>query len=135
NKLFGKSDPIGRRFRLDSADGPELQVVGMAKQGIYTYWAEPAQEAVWTPFTQDYSSQMYVEMRSSGDPAALAALVREQVRALDPDDCDSRRRDGTVHGGDRAVRSRRLRREPADPRNRNSPGARCDARVCHAHGA
>ena len=85
NKLFGKSDPIGRRFRLDSADGPELQVVGMAKQGIYTYWAEPAQEAVWTPFTQDYSSQMYVEMRSSGDPAALAALVREQVRALDPD--------------------------------------------------
>ena len=24
NKLFGKNDPIGRRFRLDSADGPEL---------------------------------------------------------------------------------------------------------------
>ena len=47
-KLFGKNDPIGRRFRLDSADGPELQVVGLAKQGIYTYWAEPAQEAVWT---------------------------------------------------------------------------------------
>ena len=84
NKLFGKNDPIGRRFRLDSADGPELQVVGVAKQGIYTYWAEPAQEAVWTPFSQDYSSQMYVEMRTAGDPAAFAAVVREQVRALDP---------------------------------------------------
>jgi predicted permease len=84
-KLFGKDDPVGRRFRLDSSDGPEFQVVGVAKQGIYTYWAEPAQEAVWTPYSQDFSSQMYVEMRTVADPASLASLVREQVRALDPD--------------------------------------------------
>ena len=83
-KLFGKHDPIGRRFRLDSADGPELQVVGLAKQGIYTYWAEPALEAVWTPYAQDFSSQMYIEMRTAADASAFAALVREQVRALDP---------------------------------------------------
>ena len=85
NKLFGRNDPLGRRVRLDSADGPELQVIGLAKQGIYTYWAEPATEAVWTPFSQDYSSQMYVEMRTAADPAGFAAAVREQVRALDPD--------------------------------------------------
>jgi len=85
SKLFGKSDPIGRRFRLDTADGPEVQVIGVAKQGIYTYWAEPATEAVWTPFSQDYSSQMYIEMRTAADPASLAGLVREQVRTLDPD--------------------------------------------------
>ena len=85
DKLFGKSDPIGRRFRLDSTDGPELEVVGVVKQGIYTYWAEPQQEAVWTPFSQDYSSQMYIEMRTAADPAAFAAVVREQVRAFDPD--------------------------------------------------
>jgi predicted permease len=84
HKLFGKNDPIGRRFRLDSADGAELQIVGTAKQGVYTYWEEPAQEAVWTPFSQDYSSQMYVEMRTAADPAAFAAVVREQVHALDP---------------------------------------------------
>ena len=84
-KLFGKIDPIGRRFRLDSAEGPELQVIGVAKQGIYTYWAEPPTEAVWTPFSQDYSSQMVVEMRTAADPASLAELVREQVRTIDPD--------------------------------------------------
>jgi predicted permease len=84
-KLFGKNDPVGQRFHLDSADGPVVQVVGVAKQGVYTYWAEPAQEAVWTPFSQDYSSLMYVEMRTAADPAAFAAVVREQVRALDPD--------------------------------------------------
>jgi len=84
-KLFAQNDPIGRRFRLDSVDGADLQVIGVAKEGIYTYWAEPALEAVWTPFSQDYSSQMYVEMRTAGDPASFAAVVREQVRALDPD--------------------------------------------------
>ena len=64
---------------------PKLEVVGVAKQGIYTYWAEPATEAVWTPFSQDYSSQMYVEMRTAADPGSFSATVREQVRALDPD--------------------------------------------------
>jgi hypothetical protein len=80
HKLFGKNDPIGRRFRLDSADGPELQIVGMAKQEIYTYWAEPALEAVWTPFSQDYSSQMYVEMRTAADPAAFADQVEDCLK-------------------------------------------------------
>jgi predicted permease len=84
-KLFGKSDPLGRRIRLDSADGPEVEVVGVAQKGIYTYWAEPATEALWTPYSQDYSSQMYVELRTAADPASFATLVREQVRALDPD--------------------------------------------------
>jgi predicted permease len=82
-KLFGKQDPLGRRFRLNATDGPEWQVVGVAKEGIYTYWAEPALEALWVPFAQDYSSQMYIEMRTAGDPASFATAVREQVRALD----------------------------------------------------
>jgi predicted permease len=83
-KLFGNNDAIGRTFRLDSADGPELQVVGVAKQGIYTYWAEPVTEAVWTPFSQNYSSLMYIEMRTAADPGGFAAVVREKVHALDP---------------------------------------------------
>jgi len=70
---------------LDSADGAELQVIGVAKQGIYTYWAEPAMDAVWTPFSQEYTSQMYFEVRTAGDPGSFTAAVREQVRALDPD--------------------------------------------------
>jgi predicted permease len=84
-KLFPKQDAVGRRFRLDAADGPEYQVVGIAKEARYFYWAEPAQEAVWTAHAQDFSSQMYVELRTAGDPASFAPVVREQVRALDPD--------------------------------------------------
>jgi ABC-type antimicrobial peptide transport system permease subunit len=84
-KLFAQGDPLGRRFRLDKADGPEFEVIGVAKQGLYFYWAEPKAEAVWTPFSQEYSSQMYVEMRTAADPGSLAALVRQQVGVLDTD--------------------------------------------------
>ncbi|HLW77064.1 MAG TPA: FtsX-like permease family protein, partial [Bryobacteraceae bacterium] len=85
NKFFPGQDPIGKQLRLDKPDGPLVQIVGVAKNGLYFYWAEPAQNAIFTPFSQDYNSQMDVEMRTSGDPASFAAAVRENVRALDPD--------------------------------------------------
>ncbi len=84
-KLFGGKDPIGRQIRLDKKDGPLVQVVGVAKNGIYFYWAEAPQNAMWTASAQDYSSQMYVELRTAGNPESYAAAIREQVRALDPD--------------------------------------------------
>ena len=78
--------PGAQRGRvLTMSELPFLRVVGVAKQGIYTYWAEPALEAVWTPYSQDYNSQMYIEIRTAADAAAFAAVVREQVHALDPD--------------------------------------------------
>jgi predicted permease len=84
-KLFPDSDPIGQRIRLDRPDGPEKQVVGVAQNARYSYWAEPPQFALWTPFSQDFNSTMYIELRTAGDPASFASTVRDQVRALDPD--------------------------------------------------
>jgi len=84
-RLFPNRDAVGQRMRLDSKDGPEAQVIGIAKNAKYAYWAEPPQLALWTPFAQDYSSRMFVEVRTKGDPAAITASVRDQVRQLDPD--------------------------------------------------
>jgi macrolide transport system ATP-binding/permease protein len=83
-RLFPNRDAVGQRMRL-SKDGPEVQVIGIAKNARYMFWAEPPQLALWTPFTQEYNSRMFVEVRTAGDPAALTATVRDQVRALDGD--------------------------------------------------
>jgi predicted permease len=83
-RLFPNRDALGQRMRLDRQDGPEVQVIGIAKNGKYAYWAEPPLAALWTPFAQDYNSKMFVEVRTKGDPAAITASVREQVHALDP---------------------------------------------------
>ncbi len=84
-RLFPNRDALGQRMRLDKQDGPEVQVIGVAKNAKYLYWAEPPQLALWTAFAQDYSSKMFVELRTKGDPAAITALVSAQVHALDAD--------------------------------------------------
>jgi len=83
-RVWPNRDPIGQRLRL-GANGPMLEVAGVAKDGKYLYWAEPRQAAVWIPSKQEYTSQMKVLVRTEGDPAAMAAAVRENVRALDAD--------------------------------------------------
>jgi ABC-type antimicrobial peptide transport system permease subunit len=60
-------------------------VIGVAKNGKYTYWAEPPQMHAWTPFAQDSGTRMTIEVRTLGDPASMAAVARDQVRAIDPD--------------------------------------------------
>ncbi|PYT17440.1 MAG: hypothetical protein DMG59_07265 [Acidobacteria bacterium] len=84
-RAWPNRDPIGQRMRLDGPNGPMVEVAGVAKTGKYLYWAEPAQSAVWMPFSQEYNSQMKVIVRTQGDPAAMAAIARAEVRALDPD--------------------------------------------------
>ncbi len=84
-RAWPNRDPVGQRMRLDGPNGPLVEVAGVARDGKYTYWAEPPQSAVWTPLSQEYSSQMKVIVRTEGDPEAMAATVRQNVRALDAD--------------------------------------------------
>lgn len=84
-RMWPNRDPIGQRFRLDRADSTEFQVIGVTKNEKYLYWAEPQQSAVLLPYSQNFQSHLVVEMRTEGDPAAMGAMARAQVRTLDPD--------------------------------------------------
>ena len=85
HRLWPNRDPIGQRLRLDNADSAPFQVIGIAKDARYLYWAEPAQAMVWTAFSQEYNSHMVVEVRTRTDPASMASAVRNQVHSLDAD--------------------------------------------------
>ncbi len=84
-RLFPNRDALGAQMRLDNADGPLVQIVGIAKTGTYLYWSEPPQPYLWMPFTQDYDPQVTMHVRTAGDPAAMAGAIREAVRAINPD--------------------------------------------------
>jgi putative ABC transport system permease protein len=84
-RAWPNRDPIGQRLRLDGPTRPMVEVVGVARDSKYIYWAEPPQLAVWTPLSQEYKSQMKIIARTAGDPAAMAAPARQNVRALDAD--------------------------------------------------
>jgi predicted permease len=90
NQQFAKTywpnqDPIGKRIRLDSPDGPAAEVVGVAKTSHYLVVNETPQEFVYLPYAQNPRMRMTLIAQSAGDPASLAAPLRDVVRSLDAD--------------------------------------------------
>jgi predicted permease len=89
NEEFAKTywpnqDPIGKRVRLNHGQGPWLEVVGLAKTGKYLFPAEPPTRFLYLPFAQHEKAEMSLLVETTNsDPVALAAPLRDVVRALD----------------------------------------------------
>jgi predicted permease len=85
-KYFGGQNPIGRRFQVSRAPNPiEVQVVGVSKNARYSSLKEELPEVAYLPYTYDGRSMgsLTFELRTAGDPMALAGAVREVVRQTD----------------------------------------------------
>ena len=82
--LWPDEDALGKRVSFEGADGPYLEVVGVARDGKYRSLGDRARPYIYRPVMQSYEPRMTLVVRtSSADPRALAATVREQLRALD----------------------------------------------------
>ena len=85
-KLWPDADPVGRRFQLvGGAESPWIEVVGVAKNSKYFWLAEPTLDFLYLPYRQHEQFSMVLLARSAGDPADLAAPLRDVVRNLNPD--------------------------------------------------
>jgi predicted permease len=78
------SEAIGKRVAFSSASGPFMRIVGVARDGKYFNITEEPRSFIWTPMTQDYSSNGILTVRTEGDPNQLFGAVRKEVQALDP---------------------------------------------------
>lgn len=76
-------DPLGKRFHLDSSDGPWVEIVGVTKTLKYLWIAEAPTEFLYLPLAQHPQSRMLLLAQSSGDAASLAEPLRQMVRELD----------------------------------------------------
>jgi putative ABC transport system permease protein len=84
---FQGEDPIGRRIRLTSQNAPGetepwLTIVGTSPTVRQRTFPDP-DPVVYLPFRQAPPSTAALVLRAS-DPSAVAKLLREEVRALDP---------------------------------------------------
>jgi predicted permease len=84
-RYWPNQDPIGKRFRSTDLKNDWLEVVGVVRnskvQGIFS---DP-EGYFYVPMAQQYKSLRALQVRTAGDPAALAPLVAREIRALDPD--------------------------------------------------
>ena len=93
---LARSDPIGRRFRLDDRPDTDLEIVGVAKDvKSLSLRDQTSQPAVYIPLQQTPGStlgQITIEIRTAMNAAAGAAAIRRQVQALDPGIATRKRR-------------------------------------------
>jgi predicted permease len=83
-RFWPGQEPLGKRIRLDNGKGKLVQVIGVARNSKYLFIGEPQYRYLYLPFAQEGGTRMVMLTESAGDPALLAAPLREIVRSMDP---------------------------------------------------
>jgi predicted permease len=82
-KYYPSQGAVGKRLRLNGADGPFAEIVGVAKQSKYLNPLEAPLEYLYLPWAQNPTGAMSLMLETAGPPADEAGPVRDLVRRLD----------------------------------------------------
>ena len=82
--LWPSEDPIGKRISFESTKGPYSEIVGVAKDGKYSTLGERPRPYIYQHALQNYSAKMSFVARTSGNPVAMVAALRNEVREVEP---------------------------------------------------
>ena len=76
---------LGRRLKTCCARGPEeVEIVGVTGDVRFMALDAPSRPEMYRPLAQTFMFPMAFVVRTSGDPAQLAAAVRQAAYAVDP---------------------------------------------------
>ena len=85
--FFGDSNPIGKRFSIPGwrADTSPMEIVGVVENAKFINLRDQVPPAAYIPFFQSPDSFLAAnfEVRSSANPTALAASIREMIQQAD----------------------------------------------------
>jgi putative ABC transport system permease protein len=83
---YWSGDAVGRRFHLDSPEGPVVEVVGIARQSKLLWIAEPVLDFVYLPYRQHPSPRLSLVVQTeTRDAGVIAPVMRDVVRKIDRD--------------------------------------------------
>jgi predicted permease len=77
------ANAVGKRLRVGGNEGDWQTIVGVARDIKYLTLNEGPTPYFYTPFEQDYRSEMTVHVRGSAGIPALLEAVRSEIRTLD----------------------------------------------------
>jgi putative ABC transport system permease protein len=81
-RYWPDANPLGRRLKLGT--GPWLTVVGVCGDVIHDWFARRNYPTAYRPYVQAPTEYVSLLVRTTGEPATLAAEARAAVRAVDP---------------------------------------------------
>jgi predicted permease len=77
------ADAIGKRIRLTEQDGAPVEIVGIAANHKYRGLSEAPVDFVYFPWAQDPANDTTLLVRTTSEPEATAAPLRDAVLGLD----------------------------------------------------
>jgi len=80
-KYWPKHGPVGRMLRVN---GTQRRVVGVCRDFKFRSWTEKPTPIVFMPLAQFGLPSWNLVVRTSGSPSNLIPVLRETVRAMDP---------------------------------------------------
>src|SRR5262249_34200486 len=75
---------VGKRVATHGADGPFMEIVGVARDGKYFSISETPRPFIFFPLAQSYSSGATLLARTTSNPDATISALRAEVQKLDP---------------------------------------------------
>ena len=81
----GARSLVGRRLRMDFAEAPWAEVIGVVGHVRDEGLDRDGRPLVYWPLAQRTQDRMAMVVRTVGDPAAATSAVRAAIRAVDPD--------------------------------------------------
>ena len=83
NRHFPNEEPLGRGIDIGNGTDGYYEIVGVISDVHQAGLGESPEPSMYVPYRQDVFSQMWVVVRTEGDPTALAPLVRQTLQSLD----------------------------------------------------
>src|SRR5207302_7939231 len=81
-QFLGAGNPIGRRFGLGEKSSEDTEIVGVVGDAKYFDLRREAPGTIYVPWSAS-NGAMHFEVRTEGDPMALAAAVRRVAQSMD----------------------------------------------------
>jgi predicted permease len=85
DRMFAGRDPIGRRFVYAGAAAPPMTIIGVVGDVKIGGLDDAIRPVIYYPFRQNSNAGTNLVVRTTNDPTALAAAIRDEARTLEPD--------------------------------------------------
>ena len=78
-------DPVGKRFKVEGRAGGAWRTVVGVVGDVHQYWFEQEpRPTLYIPSRQGPWNNMYLVVRTAGDPMSVLPALRDRIRRLDP---------------------------------------------------
>ena len=85
DRMFAGRDPVGMHLRYTSVQVPPDLIIGVVGDIKITGLDEAIKPVLYFPLHQNPASVASIVARTNGDPAALGAAIRNEIRNVEPD--------------------------------------------------